>query len=303
MNKNTKQLLFERMNKIGGMPLNENNRINEYGDDYLPAGAAKDPNAMYNQQDPEEIRDWDIDNTLTITLHGDKGGYHMMDVDEVISQNSQEYKTIFNNSNNPNLKQMVEPYVEKWIADNEQGTYIEWGMNENFNNNSSNTINRGDRLQSQVSGMIVDVISVNQNIFMGKIVSNDYDYQPETYKVGDTKEFLNNEIWKKVEMTENTDFGGDNYQQYLKDKQNGLSENSIVGDEYKNTLIKLAKQHYPDNWELVVGAADDWVSAKGIRRMSGRGYAEKLFKNFNRKYDVEIQSAAQEIVDIADNDI
>lgn len=66
--KTDKQILFERMNKVAGMPLKE-----DYQTENFPPGAEYDPNAPWNESDedeeinepdPDEYRDDDVNENV-----------------------------------------------------------------------------------------------------------------------------------------------------------------------------------------------------------------------------------------------
>lgn len=96
-----------------------------------------------------------------------------------------------------------------------------------------------------------------------------------------------------------TDFIGGKLTRLQEDSS--INEN-MVDPEYSELLEKYAKSYFPDNWENVLDAAIDFVTAKGVSRMSGRSYADKLYREINQKYDPEVQSAAQEIINDAEEE-
>lgn len=119
--KNSKQVLFEQMHKVTGMPLNEYNNW-----DY-PAGADADRNAPWHQSDSPEISDWDIDKNLTITFYTNASGVepYQQDLDMVVPEEAHEvWSAVEANSNDPKIPELIKPYVDKWIANNESS--IEW---------------------------------------------------------------------------------------------------------------------------------------------------------------------------------
>jgi len=123
--KSNKNLLFERMNKVAGMPLKEYDNYN------YPAGADADPSAPWNQQDADTVSDWGIDDNLMITFESSEGGVHKVDLDIITGENNNALDWLTNNMNHPEFDNKLTPFVDKWIADNENS--IEWEyMNEDI---------------------------------------------------------------------------------------------------------------------------------------------------------------------------
>lgn len=126
MSKNSnKKLLFERMNKVAGMPLNEYDNYN------YPAGADADPNAPWNQADADTVQDWSIDDNLTITLDSADGGNYRVDLDIITGEDDNMLEWLSKNTNHPEFDTILTPYVDRWITGNENT--IEWEyMNEDI---------------------------------------------------------------------------------------------------------------------------------------------------------------------------
>lgn len=126
MSKNSnKKLLFERMNKVAGMPLKEYDNYN------YPAGADADPSAPWNQQDPDTVQDWSIDDNLTITFDSADGGKFKSGLDVITGDDNNMFDWLANNMGHPEFDNILTPYVDKWIANNENA--IEWEyMNEDI---------------------------------------------------------------------------------------------------------------------------------------------------------------------------
>lgn len=79
--KTDKQILFERMNKIAGMPLNEN----------YPPGADEDPNAPWNEPDEdEEINEPDPDEYRDDDMSENHNVEKMAIIFELIDKNTND---------------------------------------------------------------------------------------------------------------------------------------------------------------------------------------------------------------------
>lgn len=153
VSKNSKQILFERMNKVAGMPLKEYNNW-----DY-PAGADADPSAPWHQSDPPEIQDWEYDGNNNLTFHADQNTEpHYEDLEDVIPEDAHDVWSAIEADPNADITQLIKPYVEAWISNNESS--IEWDFNDprdDMYENQGIGENKSDILAGEINKAMIGI--------------------------------------------------------------------------------------------------------------------------------------------------
>lgn len=102
---------------------NGNTELKEYDNYNYPAGADADPSAPWNQPDPEEVRDWEINDT-TVTFTSDNNSTFNKDLDLILPEDNDIYEWYVNNTNHPQFEETLKPFIDNWIEEN--GNEIEW---------------------------------------------------------------------------------------------------------------------------------------------------------------------------------
>lgn len=75
----------------------------------------------------------------------------------------------------------------------------------------------------------------------------------------------------------------------------------MLTHEYEKEIKEVANKSLciPDHLkEETANAAIDWASAKAVQLMSGRTYANNMFKDIHNKYDSNVIGMALDLLDI-----